>query len=164
MGEFLFNLLLLVFFIAMTAYGFTIKIWGEYWGARWYPMILLIFAVIIFAVKVVRIWKKLPKEQRKFDLSVFGFKDKGVQKLLISFAMLLFYAFIIQYIGYILATIALITGMAMLLGAGKITKVLLAAVVITLLLYGVFTWGLDVRPPRGVGFIYDINLWLESLI
>ena len=164
MAELVFNVLLLIFFIAMTAYGMTIQIWGEYWAARYYPVFLLVIAVILFTAKVIKIWKKLTPEQRKFNLDFLGLKNKDTQRLLIGFALLLAYAAIIPYLGYILSTIALVTALSMLLGAGDIRKALLTAVIITVVIYAIFVWGLSVRPPRGVGPLYNISMWIENLI
>lgn len=164
MGELLFNGLLLVLFIAMFFYSGQIEIWEGYFGARYWPMMLTAFAVLIFAAKTWIIFRKLPKDDRKFSLDIFGFQDKGVQKLLASFLWVCLYAALLPYLGYVLATILLIMGLSVLLGMKGIGKIFLTAVCITMIIYAVFVWGLDTMPPRGVGPLYEISEWLEYLL
>ena len=54
--------------------------------------------------------------------------------------------------------------MGALLGQRNPIKLLLASVVITLVIYAIFVWGLDVMVPRGKAPIYYFGLWLEMLI
>ena len=62
---------MLVFFLAMTAYCGTIEIWEGYVGARYWPMFLLVIADLLFLAKTIGVYKSLPKEAKKVDLSVF---------------------------------------------------------------------------------------------
>lgn len=164
MGELLFNGLLLILFIAMFFYSGQIEIWEGYFGARYWPMMLTAFAVLIFAAKTWMVFKKLPKEERTFSMSIFGLKEKGVQKLLASFVLVCLYAALLPYGGYILTTVGLVMGLSALLGMRGLPKMLLAAVCVTMFIYAVFVWGLDTMPPRGVGPLYEISEWLEYLI
>ena len=164
MAELLFNALLLVFFIAMVIVGMDIRIVGDYWGARYYPVVLAGIAVILFAVKVARIWIALPKEKRKFSLEIFHFKESGVKRLLIGFALCAAYVLLLPYGGYLLTTFLFGASLSALLGATKIRQFVLAGLGITVPLYVVFCWGLNVLLPRGAGFLYYISLWIETLV
>ncbi|MBS6953071.1 MAG: tripartite tricarboxylate transporter TctB family protein [Enterocloster asparagiformis] len=164
MGELLFNGGLLIFFIAMFIYSGQIQIWEGYFGARYWPMMLIGFAILIFAVKTYTIFKKLPGEERKFSLKIFHLKETGVKKLLASFAWVCFYAWLLPYGGYVLSTILFAMGLSWLLGMRSLPKMFLAALAVTAIIYAVFVWGLDVMPPRGIGPIYEFSSWLEYLI
>ncbi len=163
MGELIFNGFLLVFFVAMLIYSGQIAIWDGHVWARYWPMILLVLAVILFSIKVVGIVRRLPKEKWEIDLSIFGFKNKNIRLLLVSFVWLILYAVLLPYLGFILATILFCIGMQLLLGSKFSWKVLLAGLVITIAVYVIFTWGLGVSVPRGAGPLYDFGKWLEYL-
>jgi hypothetical protein len=163
MGELIFNGAMLVFFIAMLIYSSQIAIWQGHIWARYWPMTLLVIAVILFGIKVVGIYKELPKEQRKFSWEIFGLKNKNVRLLLLSFAWLLVYVAVLPKLGFVLTTLLFCIGMEMLLGAKFSLKTLLGAFAITITIYAIFTWGLGISVPRGVGRLYDFGKWLEYL-
>ena len=164
MGELIFNGFMLVFFSVMLFFSTQITIRNDYYGARYWPMVLIVIAIVIFSIKVYRIWKKLPAEERKLNIGVFGLNEKGTQRLLMSFALTIAYAALLPYGGYILTTIIFGMLAAWLIGAENIGKMLLAGVGACVPVYAVFVWGLGVMPPRGAGFLYDISLWIERLV
>ena len=65
---------------------------------------------------------------------------------------------------WVIATILFGMAMGAILGQRNPIKLLLASVVITLAIYAIFVWGLDVMVPRGKAPIYYFGLWLEMLI
>ena len=163
MAELIFNGFLLIFFIAMFFYSTQITIWeGDVW-ARYWPMMILALAIIIFTIKVAGIVRKLPKEERKFSMDIFGFHEKNVQLLLISFAWAIFYGVILSEAGFIISTIVFATGMQMILGSKLSVKTVITSVVVTIFIYAVFVWGLGVSVPRGAGPLYDFGMWLEYI-
>ncbi len=163
MGELIFNVFMLVFFVIMLITSGSIEIWdGNYW-ARYWPMILLVFAVLLFTIKVYQVAKGMKKEDFKFKMEIFALKDKGVQKLLMAFAWLLIYATSMQFLGFIVATLLFCVGMQYLLGKNFSAKTALNSLGITVLIYAIFVWGLGVSVPRGAGFLYDIGITLEYL-
>lgn len=164
MGELLFNALLLLFFIVMGSYSFDIRIEGEHSGARYWPLVMIITICVLLVVKIWKIWKALPKEERKFHLGIFKLNEPGVQKLLLALGWLLLYIIALPYLGYALSTIIFFAGMAWLIGARKVPVILLSSIGVTIAVWAVFVWGLDVHPPRGVGFLEKISIWLEYLI
>jgi hypothetical protein len=164
MGELLFNVLLLLFFVVMGAYSFDIKIVDEHSGARYWPLVMICAIILLICVKIAQIWKALPKEERKFSLDIFKFNDSGVQRLLLSLGWLFLYILALPYGGYALSTILFFAGMAWLIGARKVSVIALSSIGITIAVWAVFVWGLDVHPPRGIGFLEKISIWLEYLI
>lgn len=164
MGELIFNVLLLVFFVAMGIYSNSIRISADDAGARYWPMVMIAVIIILLAVKIFKIWKALPQEERKFSFSIFKLKDVGVQKLLAAMGIILVYIVIMPILGYALSTVLFFAAMAILIGARKIPVIVLSSIGITLAVWAIFVWGLDVHPPRGVGFLENFSIWLEYLI
>ncbi len=164
MGELIFNGLLLVFFIATTIYSGKIEIWQNYYGARYWPMFFLIITDIIFAVKVFSIYKALPAEKKSFKLEVSFFKGKSVQRLLLSFIVIIIYVLIVEYLGFFISTILLGMSLSFLLGCKHIGKLFISNFTMTIAIYAIFVWGLKVMVPRGAGLLYYFGYWLEGLI
>ncbi|HSK69597.1 MAG TPA: tripartite tricarboxylate transporter TctB family protein [Candidatus Limnocylindria bacterium] len=164
MGELIFNVLLLVFFAVMAVVSNQITIKNDVLTARYWPMVVLVLIILLLAYKIYKIWAALPKEERKLSLGIFKLGDKGVQRFLVSILLLLAYVIALPYLGFVLTTMLFFAAMAFLIGARKLPVIVLASVGITAAVWAVFVWGLDVFPPRGVGFLEDVSIWLEYLI
>lgn len=164
MGELLFNAGMLVFFIAMTAYSSQIEVWQGYVGARYWPMMLLVIAVIIFGFKTYSIFKKIPKEERSFKVDFSVFKEKSTQKLLFSFVLTILYVASMSLLGFFFSTILYAAVLSWVLGLRNPLKLLLASLIITIVIYAIFVWSLDIMVPRGAGVLYYFGLWLETLL
>lgn len=162
MGELVFNAGMLLVFIAMTIYSGSIEIWQGYVGARYYPMFLLAVADIIFAVKTFGIYKKMPKEEKRLDLSFAS--DPKIHKLLLSFVLTIAYAFVLQPLGFFIATFIYAMLLSVILGLKNIPKLVISSLVITAAIYAIFVWALDIMVPRGAGPLYYFGLWLETLL
>ncbi len=162
MGELVFNAILLVVFVAMTIYSGSIEIWQGYVGARYYPMCLLIVADLIFVAKTWGVYKNLPKESKKVDFSFM--KNSRIKKLLLAFALTVAYAFVLNPLGFFIATLLYAMALSAILGLTHIGKLVLSSVVITIAIYAIFVWSLDIMVPRGAGPLYYFGLWLETLL
>lgn len=164
MGELIFNGIMLLFFLAMTIYSGSIEIWRGYVGARYWPMLILIFTDIIFLVKVIGIYKAMPAEERKFELKLDLLKNKGVQRLLAGFVITIAYVLLVEKLGFVISTILLGMAVSFLLGQRHFGKNLLINILLTMGVYAVFVWGLKIIVPRGAGIIYKFGYWLEYLL
>lgn len=153
---------MLVFFLAMTAYCGTIEIWEGYVGARYWPMFLLVIADLLFLAKTIGVYKSLPKEAKKVDLSVF--KSPRTHKLLLAFAATIAYAAIMEPLGFFLASLLYGIVMSAILGMRNPIKLVLISLSLTVAIYAIFVWALDIMVPRGAGSLYYFGLWLETLI
>lgn len=164
MGELIFNACLLLAFIAMTFYSGTIKIWHGFIGARYYPMFLLIVADVLFGIKTYKIFKNLPKEKRIIRINWEELKKPSVIRLLVAFLCMIIYVIILPIVGFFLGTFLCAGVLSYIIGLRKIIKLILVSLMITLIVYAVFVWGLNIMFPRGVVPIYYFNLWLEQLL
>ena len=162
MGELIFNGGMLIFLLAMTVYSGSIEVWQGYVGARYWPMFLLVCADLIFIAKTVGILRKLPKEERKLDMSFL--KEGKTHRLLAAFALTIVYAGVMQILGFFIATIVYAMCLSAILGLRNLVKLFLSSLVITVVIYVIFVWALDIMVPRGAGPLYYFGLWLETLI
>lgn len=164
MGELIFNSGMLLFFIAMTIYSGKIEIWQDFFGARYWPMMLLIAADLIFAAKTHQIFKFMPVNERKLKINTSAFKEIGNQRLLLAFAITSMYAILLPYLGFFITTFLYAIGLSLILGLRHVLKLVSSSFVTTLGIYAIFVWGLDIMVPRGSGVLYYFGLWLETLV
>ena len=102
------------------------------------------------------------KEEGKlsFDHSAF-FRDN--KKTLIAFGLLIIYAVLMTYIGFVLASIICGICFARLLGEKRIVRSAVANTVIVVILFLIFRVALNIILPRGLGIFKQFTLILESL-
>lgn len=162
MGELAFNAILAVLSLVAVMGCFSIQITDQPL-ARYWPMTILCILFVMLCVKVTMLWKKLPAEERKLNLSFLNLQNKNIQRLLASFAATIIYAIALSYVGYIIATFVYGIVMASLLGSRNLGKNVLISLLITMLLYAIFTWGIRIHPARGIGVFAKFSKWLEYL-
>ena len=165
-GEFIFNLFLLIALLVFWVDSFQIEVWNDYIGARYYPMVILSIAVILLLIKVIRAWKEIPPEKRQEDLQGLRgcLKIKGNQRLALAFLCFLLYVMLLPVAGFLLSTFLFGIAASWLLGAKKPLQLIAAGACSSLPLFMVFVWGLNFRLPRGTGVLYSVALFLENLI
>lgn len=164
MGELVFNCLLLVACVVLACASLTVPIDGKDVLARYWPMGIMIVLVILLAIKTLRVLKKLPPEKRKFNPDFSFLKKAGNIRLVLAVVWLLVYSWFLPIGGYLVATILFCLGVMALLGSRNIPKMLLGSVCITIALFVIFSWGLRVSLPRGMGPLEDFGKWLEYLV
>jgi len=76
---------------------------------------------------------------------------------------LLVYAICLQTLGFILSTFVFFAGYARIVGQRQVRSLVLSSLVATLSVYFVFSRGLGVMLPRGIGILRDFALILERL-
>jgi len=163
MAELVFNGVLAVLNLIAICASFSIDA-TEQPLARYWPLSLLVVLFAMLTVKIIGLAKAIPQEEKKQRLAFLKLKDKNIQKLIGAFAAAIVYAVVLQYLGYIVATLLFGFCMTYLLGGRCWWKNLLTSVVITFVLYAVFTWGLRIHPARGVGIFAKFSKWLEYLL
>jgi hypothetical protein len=132
-------------------------------AAQW-PQMLLILLVFFLIINMYNIIKRTPKEERNFK-TLTGINYIGIfkNKLVIGIVLLFVYAFALDYIGFILGTFLFCIGYSRLLGEKRIKWLLVYSFLIVAVLYILFTFGLNIMLPRGVGELRNFALMLESI-
>ena len=131
-----------------------------------WPKTIIILLLICLAINIVQIIRR-NKGKEDFTLSAFA-KSIPVflkSKMLLGMLILAGASFVLETLGFMLTAILVLFFYGLLLGEKKILRLLIASVLITLLLYIIFSGFLSVNLPRGtVGFLRNFALSLESLI
>lgn len=163
-GELIFNIILLCFFCIMFVCSLQIEIWNDYLGARYWPMMLVIIAILLFIIKIIKIWHAIPKEARqKKPGDILAVNPDEGKKLIEGFGICLLYVLFLPTGGFLVSTFLFGACFAWILGADRPIKMLLSGVCSSLPIFMVFVWGLNIRLPRGAGIFYTISLWIERL-
>ena len=157
---------MLLFMIVMTFVSGGIEIWENVTGARYWPMVLLLIADVLFAVKTVGVVRKMKKEGTPFKVDLSVFKKKNTIRLLLAFGATIAYVALMTPLGFVISTFLYAMAMSWILGLTgwkNLWKLALVAFCITAVIYAIFVWGLGVMVPRGQGQLYYFGLFLETL-
>ncbi len=131
-----------------------------------WPKAIIILLLICLAINIVQIIRR-NRGKQDFTFSAFA-KSIPVflkSKMFLGMLILAGASFVLETLGFMLTAILVLFFYGLLLGEKNILRLLIASVLITLLLYIIFSGFLSVNLPRGtVGFLRNFALSLESLI
>lgn len=163
-GELIFNIILLFFFCIMFFCSWQIEIWNDYAGARYWPMTLVAVAILLFIIRIIKIWYAISEEEkRKKAGDLLKVKPEEAKKMTEAFGVCLLYVLFLPAGGFLVSTFLFGACFAWILGADKPIKMVLSGLCSSLPIFMVFVWGLNIRLPRGAGVFYTISLWLERV-
>ena len=173
MFELILNVLLFVFFgwaffthvleaavpmkVAKNPYALQPDMW---------PKAIIILLEICLLINIIKIIKK-NKGKENFTLAAFAASIPNFfkSKLFIGIIILTVASFILEPLGFMVTSFLVLLAYGWLLGARKYGQLVIAALVITFILYIVFSGMLSVNLPRGtVGFLRNFALFLENIV
>ena len=173
MFELILNVLLFVFFgwaffthvleaavpmkVAKNPYALQPDVW---------PKAIIILLEICLLINIIKIIKK-NKGKEDFSLGAFAKTIPNFFKsnLFIGIIILTVASFILEPLGFMVTSFLVLLAYGWLLGARKYGQLVIAALVITFILYIVFSGMLSVNLPRGtVGFLRNFALFLENIV
>lgn len=162
--ELIFNGLMLLFFIYCFFYiGATVPpASNKELGAAQWPQILLALLVIFLVVNIVKIIKNLKNVSDDGKLSTSQLKSFLTGKMFIGIVTIFVLTFLLNYIGFVPACILFLLAYSRLLGEKRWWFNLICAVLITAVLYLVFSRCLSILLPRGEGIFRTFALLLET--
>lgn len=132
---------------------------------KW-PKAIIILLEICLIINIVQIIKK-NKGNPEFTLAAFAKSIPNFFKsqMFLGMVILAVAAFVLEPLGFMVTCFLVLFTYGLLLGERKIVRLLIASVIITLVLYIVFSGLLSVSLPRGtVGFLRDFALGLEGIV
>ena len=164
MAELFFNVIVALIALVALIGGTQIPITDQPL-ARYWPLTVSTVLLVMLSIKIIRLWKDLPEEEKAKakDFSFLKLKDRKIRFLALAIVASILYVVMLVYFGYVIATIVYGFALAFLLGGRCWWKNLIASIIITCILYAVFTWGLGIHPARGVGIFAKFSKWLEYL-
>ena len=128
-----------------------------------WPKVIIILLLICLIINIIQIIKR-NKGKESFTLKAFvaTIPDFFKSKMFLGIIILTAASFVLETLGFIVTAILVLFFYGWLLGAKNIPTLAIASVLRALVLYIVFSGMLSVNLPRGVGFLRDFALLLES--
>lgn len=164
--EILFNLALVVFFAYSYVYvGSTMPVSSKTeLGAEQWPQLIITALIILLFVNIYNVYKNTPVDKRNLS-SITDIKLSKIikSKLFAGIVIVFAYAFALEPLGFIVSTLVMFATYARLNGQKSVKLIVISTILITFLVYFIFTKGLGIMLPRGYGFLRDIALFLESI-
>ncbi|HLQ83682.1 MAG TPA: tripartite tricarboxylate transporter TctB family protein [Pseudogracilibacillus sp.] len=115
-----------------------------------FPAIILsllgLFSLFLLMISIVKLFKNRGIKKEKFEQ-----KKNHLAKIFFLFMTFVVYVLLLDLTGYILTTIALFNIVIFLSGypRKKIYRGILASIVITIIIYIIFKFGLNIKLPTG---------------
>lgn len=164
--ELLFNGTLLAFFTYCFFYiGATVpKTNAVGWGAEVWPQAILLALIVLIGVNIYRVYRGSSAEERGLS-SVRRLNLRSIMtgKLILGMGALFVYAIVLQALGFIVSTFVFFVVYARIVGQRNVKSLVVSSLVATLSVYFIFSRGLGVMLPRGLGLLRDFALILERL-
>ena len=131
-----------------------------------WPKVIIVLLEICIAINIFQIIKR-NKGKEDFTIGAFiaSIPNFFKSKMFFGMVILTVASFLLEPLGFMVTSCFVLFFYGMLLGDKKIVRLLIASVLITLVLYIIFSGMLSVNLPRGtVGFLRDFALGLEGII
>ena len=128
-----------------------------------WPKVIIILLLICLVINIIQIIKR-NKGKDTFTMKYFvsTIPDFFKSKMFLGIIILTVASFVLETLGFVVTAILVLFFYGWLLGAKNIPTLAIASVLISLVLYIIFSGMLSVNLPRGVGFLRDFALLLES--
>ena len=131
-----------------------------------WPKAIIILLEICLIINIIQIIKR-NKGKEDFTIGAFlkSIPNFFKSKMFVGMVILTVASFILEPLGFMVTSCLLLFTYGLLLGDKKPVRLAIAAVLITLVLYILFSGMLSVNLPRGtVGFLRNFALFLESIV
>ena len=131
-----------------------------------WPKTIIVLLLICLAINMYKIIKK-NRGKEDFTLTAFFTSIPGFfkSKMFLGIVILVVASLVLELLGFMVTCALVLFFYGLLLGERKYVRLVIASVLITLVLYIVFSGLLSVNLPRGtVPFLRNFALFLEGLI
>lgn len=173
MLELIVNIILLVFFVFTLLFHVTeapipLKVLNNpnALNPGVWPGVILVLLIGCMVGNIIRIIR-VNKGKPEFTLKAFAEGIPGFlkSKLFIGIVIVVVLSFVLEPLGFMPSSFLFLIAYGLLLGDRKYVRLIIMAVVITLVLYICFGVLLQVNLPRGtVPFLRNFSLFVESLV
>ena len=132
-------------------------------GAAFWPRVILILLILLSVVNLIQGIKKMKAEGTGVTsgIDVVGFFKS---KLFIGMLMVAAAALILPTIGFLPTCFIFLIAYGLLLGDKKYARLVIVALLITIVVYLIFQGALDIFLPRGKGVFRTFALAIERLL
>jgi putative tricarboxylic transport membrane protein len=164
-GHIIGNAIILVFFLFLLIDSLKlheIRRFGEM-GSGFWPIVILSTAIVLSAFillsSILQFKKGKGKEEPEKALSPEELASRKKQRniVILCAVVTLAYIFVMQGIGFALATFLYVLAFILVLGERRKWVLMISPVVVTVLILVVFSKFIAIPFPRGVGFFADLS-------
>jgi hypothetical protein len=165
MGELIFCSLLTVFFSIMAVGGWlTTNVYLGDMAVKFYPCAILVLVVFLLLIHCVGLYRRLPvTEKQKSVWDVFRLREKRTWLFILTLILTIAYFIFLDRLGYLLLTPLIATWYIMVLGERNWWKAALVALGVTVIVFCLFVYALDIRLPRGTGIFRRFSMLVEYI-
>lgn len=132
-------------------------------GAAFWPRIILVAMIALLVANIVN-YLKANKVSAQGIMGEIKLGEFVKSKLFIGMLIVFFMALIMPYIGFIPSCFLFLVSYGALLGEKRLPRLILIALVVTIVLYALFQGPLSIMLPRGVGFFREFALVCEGFL
>lgn len=161
--EIIFNAILILFFIYAYFYigvNAPESPANQIDGIEW-PRMILVLLIGFMIINFYRLIKDAKKSgQANFKLDV---KELVKNKLFMGSVLLLLYSYALNYTGFLVSSFLMFMGYSYLLGEKRVSRLIPVSILTVIVMYVLFSYGLDIMLPRGAGIFRQLALILESI-
>lgn len=132
-------------------------------GAAFWPRIILVAMIALLVANIVNYLKanKVSAQGIMDEIQLGGFVKS---KLFVGMLIVFFMALIMPYIGFIPSCLLFLMSYGRLLGERRLPRLILIALIVTIVLYALFQGPLSIMLPRGVSFFREFALICEGFL
>ena len=170
MFELLFSIALFLFFgycLFYVSTTVTVSTVSDPLGAALWPQILLVLLLIVLALNIYHLVRKMPGEERNLSrvLSQVDWGKALTSPLFLGIVTLLIYAYLLNITGFLLTSWVLCMVYCYLLGERRLVVLPVFSLVTVVVLFLLFYKGMGIQMPRGtIPFLRNCALSVESLL
>ncbi|WP_164845559.1 tripartite tricarboxylate transporter TctB family protein [Anaerosphaera multitolerans] len=133
-------------------------------GAALWPQIILVLLLFSLAVNMINVAKKNKKEHGvylNFEMSMVTSFFKS--RIFIGIIIIAVMSVLLDFLGFVPTTLLLLFSYGVLLGEKKYLKLFVISLIATFLLFFIFSKGLSIILPRGIGPFREFAILLEMI-
>lgn len=135
-------------------------------GTAFWPKLLLILLIILLTVNVIQIYRKTPAVKRNLDsITKINFNAVLHTRLTWGIALLLIYALLLPFTGFLLASFLMGIVLSYILGEKRPFVLIGFSFAAVSLIFIIFYKGMSIQLPRGtVPFLRSFAIMVETFL
>lgn len=167
--EILFNIVLILlssYCIHYVNSSVAATIYTDPLGSAFWPRLLLILLIVLLVINVIQIYRRTPEEKRNLDsITKIDLHAVCQNRLTWGIVLMLAYAFLLPYTGFLLTSFFMGAGLSYILGEKRRSVLIIFPLVAVSLLFVIFYKGMSIQLPRGtVPFLRNLSIIIETAL
>lgn len=135
-------------------------------GTAFWPSTLLCLLMILLVINIVSVYRKTPKEERNFNcVKNIDIKKILKNRLFWGMVILVVYALLLPYFGFITTTFFLSVAMCYCLGEKRPKVLVIFSFLLVVAVFVIFFCGMSIQLPRGtIPFFRNMAITIEQFL